>query len=123
MQRTAVSFPTTGKRRTRHSESAFLNPRTLAACLLCSGGALLAAFTLVSAAPGSTSGQAPLPALVAGPASCGAPGTLITSDPAGDQTGAPSNSQSDIQSVSIAEPCVASGANTLLFTIKVANLS
>ena len=49
--------------------------------------------------------------------------TVVT-DPSGDQTGAPANSQLDIQSISIAEPYVsASTPNRLTFTMKVANLS
>ncbi|MDQ6625122.1 MAG: glycoside hydrolase, partial [Verrucomicrobiota bacterium] len=56
---------------------------------------------------------------------CTSPGTLVVTDPAGDQTGAPAaNQQFDIQSVSIAEPCAGDPAtNYLTFTMKVANLS
>ena len=60
----------------------------------------------------------------ADPLTCTPPGTLIVTDPTGDQTGAPAaNQQFDIQSVSIAEPCFADGLNKLVFTMKVANLS
>src|SRR6266404_1429452 len=93
-------------------ESAFYNPRVLAALLLGSAGACLAIYTFASTlAPND-------------PPSCAAPGTLITSDPAGDQNGAPAaNQQLDIQSISIAEPCFAGGVNKFVFTMKVANLS
>src|SRR5436305_1629626 len=62
--------------------------------------------------------------IAADPPSCSTPGTLVVSDPTGDQTGAPAaNQQFDIQSISIAEPCLADGINRLTFTMKVANLS
>src|SRR5947209_2628519 len=62
--------------------------------------------------------------LAPAPATCSAPGTLVVSDPTGDQTGGPAaNQQFDIQSISIAEPCLGDGANRLTFTIKVADLS
>ena len=55
---------------------------------------------------------------------CKLPGITIATDPAGDQTGHPANSQLDIQSISIAEPFTSStAANQLYFTMKVANLS
>ncbi len=55
---------------------------------------------------------------------CTLPGLTVVTDPAGDQTGAPANSQLDIQSISIAEPSpTASGNNQLYFTMKVANLT
>src|SRR6266478_6366384 len=93
-------------------ESAFYNPRVLAALLLGSAGACLAIYTFAS------------PLAPNDPPSCAAPGTLITSDPAGDQNGAPAaNQQLDIQSISIAEPCFAGGVNKFVFTMKVANLS
>ena len=58
------------------------------------------------------------------PLSCAAPGTLIVTDPTGDQTGAPAaDQQFDIQSVSIAEPCFTDDIDWLAFTIKVATLS
>ncbi len=51
-------------------------------------------------------------------------GITVVTDPAGDQTGAPANSELDIQSISIAEPYVsASTPNALTFTMKVANLA
>ncbi|MBV9611998.1 MAG: hypothetical protein JO091_05975 [Acidobacteriaceae bacterium] len=56
--------------------------------------------------------------------SCTGTGMTVVTDPSGDQTGAPANSQLDIQSISIAEPYVsASTPNRLTFTMKVANLS
>src|SRR6266478_5263984 len=97
-----------------NSESGFSNPRVFLALTFCSVGALLAVFSVASAPPSSA---------LADPPSCKPPGTLIITDPAGDQTGAPTaNQQFDIQSVSIAEPCLAGGADNLVFTIKVANL-
>ncbi len=55
---------------------------------------------------------------------CTAPGITVVTDPTGDQTGAPANSELDIQSISIAEPYVsATTAPALTFTVKVANLS
>src|ERR1700730_1930723 len=96
-------------------DSCFFNPRVFLALAFCSVGAVLAVFSVASAPPNSA---------LADPMSCTAPGTLIISDPAGDQNGAPAaNQQFDIQSVSIAEPCLASGVDSLVVTIKVANLS
>ena len=57
------------------------------------------------------------------PPTCTLPGTLIVTDPAGDQTGAPANTQLDLRSISIAEPCFADGLNKLVFTIKVTDLA
>ncbi|MBV9403996.1 MAG: hypothetical protein JO211_01530, partial [Acidobacteriaceae bacterium] len=55
---------------------------------------------------------------------CTGTGITVVTDPSGDQTGAPANSQLDIQSISIGEPYVsASTPNRLTFTMKVANLS
>ncbi len=55
---------------------------------------------------------------------CTAPGITVVTDATGDQTGAPANSELDIQSISIAEPYVsASTPNALTFTLKVANLA
>jgi hypothetical protein len=55
---------------------------------------------------------------------CKLPGLTVVTDPTGDQTGAPANSQLDIQSISIAEPFpTASGNNQLYFTMKMANLA
>src|SRR4051794_9786547 len=108
------------------SELGFLNLRVLLVSLCCFAAAILAAFgvSAVSVATNRSeidSAQAPA---VSAPASCSAPGTLIASDPAGDQNGGPAaNQQFDIQSVSIAEPCIASGLDTLVFTLKVANLN
>ena len=55
---------------------------------------------------------------------CVLPGITIVTDPTGDQTGAPANSQLDIQFISVAEPFSSSAAgNQLYFTMQVANLS
>src|SRR5438309_11816231 len=75
-----------------------------------------------SANPAPASRRFPRP-VANDPATCTAPGTTITTDPSGDQTGAPANQQLDITSISIAEPCFADGVDKLVFTIKVANLS
>src|SRR5437764_9269114 len=100
-----------------HSTSRFgiFNPRLIAGLVFCS-----LALWLAFLSSGSSAITAPL----VDPPTCIPPGTLIISDPAGDQTGGPSaNQQFDIQSVSIAEPCFAGGENKLVFTIKVANLN
>jgi PKD repeat protein len=81
---------------------------------------LVVSFIVVGAITAPMTGSAAMP----DPLTCTVPGTLVTTDPAGDQTGAPAtNTQFDIQSVSIAEPCFADGLNKLVFTIKVANLT
>src|SRR5581483_11060808 len=54
---------------------------------------------------------------------CDGAGVTVVADPAGDQTGAPANSQLDIQSISIAEKYVDATTNRLTITMKVANLS
>ena len=55
---------------------------------------------------------------------CNDAGITVVSDTSGDQTGAPANSQLDIQSISISEKYVsASTPSRLTFTMKVANLS
>jgi hypothetical protein len=55
---------------------------------------------------------------------CSAAGITVVEDPTGDQTGAPLNSQLDIQSISISEKSVsASAPSQLTFIMKVANLS
>lgn len=55
---------------------------------------------------------------------CTGNGITVVSDPTGDQTGAPANSQLDIQSISISEKYVSSTTpNKLTFTMKVANLA
>jgi hypothetical protein len=55
---------------------------------------------------------------------CSDAGITVVEDPAGDQTGAPANSQLDIQSISISEKFVsASTPSELTFIMKVANLS
>ncbi|MGA8029393.1 MAG: hypothetical protein WB992_19805 [Bryobacteraceae bacterium] len=56
--------------------------------------------------------------------SCVAPGMTVVTDPAGDQTGAPANTQLDIESISVGEPYVsASAPNALTFRMQVQNLS
>lgn len=55
--------------------------------------------------------------------SCTGTGITVLTDPTGDQTGAPANSQLDIQSVSISEKYVsATTPNRLTFTLKVQSL-
>ncbi len=54
---------------------------------------------------------------------CTLPGITVITDPSGDQTGAPANTELDIQSVSLAEPWLNSCSNQLVFTMKVADLS
>jgi hypothetical protein len=55
---------------------------------------------------------------------CTLPGLTVVKDPTGDQTGAPANTQLDIQSISIAEPFVSlSDPNKLTFTMKVQELN
>ncbi|HEY6139167.1 MAG TPA: Ig-like domain-containing protein [Thermoanaerobaculia bacterium] len=51
---------------------------------------------------------------------CALPGTTVTTDPAGDQTGA---AQLDVQSLQIAEPYTTDSDKSVTFTLKVANLS
>jgi uncharacterized repeat protein (TIGR01451 family) len=52
--------------------------------------------------------------------SCTAPGAVVATDPAGDQTG---TSQHDITSVAVAEPYLGPGVSRLVFTVKVQTLS
>ncbi len=55
---------------------------------------------------------------------CTGTGITVVTDATGDQTGAPANSQLDIQSISIGEPFVsASTPHRLTITMKVANLN
>ena len=55
---------------------------------------------------------------------CTGMGITVVQDPTGDQTGAPANSQLDIQSISISEKFVSSTTPyKLTFTMKAANLS
>jgi len=54
---------------------------------------------------------------------CRLPGLTMADDPAGDQTGAPANSELDITKISIAEPFLNSCSNQLVFTIKVSDLT
>jgi PKD domain len=54
---------------------------------------------------------------------CILPGITVVNDPAGDQTGAPGNSQLDIQSISVAELFNSSASGSqLYFTMQVSNL-
>ncbi|MEP6821338.1 MAG: hypothetical protein ABI946_03210 [Chthoniobacterales bacterium] len=93
---------------------------------LCLIAASAGALALAAGSPEKGSAvrsRPPLP-VASGPASCTPPGTTVVTDPAGDQTGAPTvNQQLDILSVSIAEPCFADGIDKLVFTFKVANLN
>ena len=52
--------------------------------------------------------------------SCTLPGTTVTTDPAGDQTGF---AQLDVQSLKIAEPYTADSDKSVTFTLNVANLN
>src|SRR5262249_54960771 len=55
---------------------------------------------------------------------CKLPGLQVVSDPDGDQVGGPvANSDLDIESISVAEPYDAAGSQTLVFTLKVKDLS
>jgi hypothetical protein len=54
---------------------------------------------------------------------CVLPGVTVVTDPAGDQVGAPANTELDIRSLSLAEPFLNSCANQLVFTLKVSDLS
>src|SRR4051812_17420410 len=91
---------------------------------ICLIAASTVAFALAASKPGtSPSGNGSL-APAGSPPTCTPPGTLVASDPAGDQTGAPAaNQQLDILSVSIAEPCFADNVNKLVFTLKVSDLT
>jgi hypothetical protein len=64
-------------------------------------------------------------AVVAGvvQSACVLPGITVVTDPGGDQTGAPANTELDIRSLSLAEPFLNSCANQLVFTLKVSDLS
>ncbi len=64
------------------------------------------------------------PALVSDMSSaCTVPGVTVQTDDSGDETGAPTTSQLDVTSVSIAEPFTTAADQSLTFTIKVDNLS
>ncbi|HZU14977.1 MAG TPA: fibronectin type III domain-containing protein [Chloroflexota bacterium] len=60
------------------------------------------------------------PQLVTAKPMCSSPGQLALSDPTGDQTGAPANTDLDIQSLSVEEPA---NTNDLVFNLQVADLS
>ena len=62
-------------------------------------------------------------AVPAAPNPCTQPGVIVTTDPTGDQVGAPANSDLDIQYIGVAEPYFRDGSQKLVFTMKVANLS
>ena len=51
------------------------------------------------------------------------PGLTVVTDPTGDQTGAPANTEMDIQSLAIAEPYFTDGSQRLVFTLKVQDLN
>lgn len=50
-------------------------------------------------------------------------GFTVSSDPTGDQSGAPGNADLDIQSLSVAEPGAGANGGKLVFNLKVADLS
>ncbi len=57
------------------------------------------------------------------PSPCRLPGLTVVTDPSGDQTGAPANTEMDIQSLAIAEPYFTDGSQRLVFTLKVQDLN
>jgi len=57
------------------------------------------------------------------PSPCQLPGLTVVTDPTGDQTGAPANTEMDIQSLAAAEPYFSDGSQRLVFTLKVQNLN
>jgi hypothetical protein len=71
---------------------------------------------------GSSCGSNAVAAAPSG-SSCDINGLSVVTDPAGDQTGAPQNAALDIQSVAIAEPYTADGAQKLVFIIKTGSLA
>ncbi|HKB70331.1 MAG TPA: fibronectin type III domain-containing protein [Thermoanaerobaculia bacterium] len=75
-----------------------------------------------SSACGLAASEVPLTDVVGTP--CALPGVRVVADASGDQAGGPlANTDVDIESVSIAEPYDPSGAQNLVFTMKVADLS
>ncbi len=68
-------------------------------------------------------GEVEVTAAPPAPDACSLPGILITTDPAGDQTGDPATPQLDIRQISIGEPFLNKCTNQLVFTMKVADLS
>jgi hypothetical protein len=52
-----------------------------------------------------------------------APGFTVSSDPTGDQIGAPANADLDVQSLSVSEPGSGPNAGKLVFNLKVADLT
>lgn len=59
-----------------------------------------------------------------GPTSpCTLPGVTVVTDPAGDQTGAPQNSEYDLTGIDIAEPYKTGAVPNLVITLAVSNLS
>src|SRR5437763_13262963 len=96
-----------------HSTSRFgiFNPRLIAGLVFCS-----LALWLAFLSSGSSAITAPL----VDPPTCLPPGTLIISDPAGEQTGGFSaNERFVFQLLSIAEPCLSGGETKIFFPIKV----
>jgi len=63
------------------------------------------------------------PTLVTVQNPCAFPGVQVLTDPSGDQVGAPANADLDIQSINIAQSISSVGAPTLVFTMKVGDLS
>jgi hypothetical protein len=60
------------------------------------------------------------PTLINSKQMCSAPGQQVLTDPAGDQTGAPLNTDLDVQSLSVEEP---GNTSDLVFNLQVADLS
>lgn len=81
----------------------------------------IAAINAEGTGPKGNEVQASPPATPPGP--CHLPGKTVVTDPAGDQSGAPANSQMDIRSVSMAEPYYPDGSQKLVTTLKVDNLN
>ena len=75
-----------------------------------------------SSSCGLSSSEAAVTDAVGSP--CALPGLRVATDPDGDQVGGPvANSDVDIESVSVAEPYDPSGAENVVFTLKVKDLS
>lgn len=73
-------------------------------------------------AQGSSCGENEVAARFVG-SSYSAAGFTVSSDPTGDQTGAPANADLDVQSLSISEPGSGPNAGKLVFNLKVADLT
>jgi len=63
------------------------------------------------------------PSLVTVQNPCALPGVQVLTDPAGDQVGAPANADLDIQAINVTQVTGFGGAPSLLFTLKVGDLS